>query len=209
MKISQDNVTFGAGAARGSNRQPRSILGKVFDLTKRLLASLLALIVIVMIAGFIQDLAQEVPATLRSAKDGLEKTKQDIELRQQQRQAGNVARSSQQNPAASNATLVRARAWGPSPGPLICKSFVDLQRYMLAYGSHWSAAKRTEIMKGQDTLILGEIGPAPDPFLYGCVVVEAGTKLWLDPNTSIPVVTTQFADGSYVKGVTMEGMVQR
>lgn len=211
MKISQDNVTFGAGgAARGSNRQPRSILGRVFDVIKRLLASLLALIIVVIVVGFIHDVAGEIPQALKTAKNWTDETRQSIELRQKERQdraaLGNPKRI---NPAAADATVVSARAWGPSPGPLICKSLMDLQRYMLAYGSYWSSAKRSEIMKGQDILILGEVGPAPDPYLYGCIVVEAGTKLWLDPNTSIPVVTTQFADGTYVKGITMEGMVQR
>lgn len=209
VKISQDNVRFGAGSVEGISRQPRSMIRRVFDFTKRLLASLIALIIIIMIAGFIQDLAQEVPATLHAAKDGLERTKHDIEFRQQQRQAGNVVIPPQQNPAASNATLVRARAWGPAPGPLVCRSFVELQRYMSAYAAYSSAIKRSEIMKGQDTLILGAIGPAPDPSYYGCVVVEAGTQLWLDPGNAAPVVTTRFADGSYVKGVTMDMMIER
>jgi hypothetical protein len=95
----------------------------------------------------------------------------------------------QQSEAAPRKDQVIAKGSGPVPGAIICPDFRALQAGFRSFTSRW--------------------GPRPEYF--GCTIVKPGTIMTLegeDPGGA-PMVSAILPDGRPVRGVTLNGMVER
>jgi TPR repeat protein len=111
--------------------------------------------------------------------------------------------------------VVTAVALGFIPGAVVCDNYdrVDLVYHL--YADYWEKSTVDSMMgedaKHQDRLLHGaQARPkAPNPRNYGCVLVDPGTKMYLEVGNMVPVVLFMTEAGSLFHGVTFEGMVQR
>jgi hypothetical protein len=94
-----------------------------------------------------------------------------------------------QSEAATRKDQVIARASGPVPGAIVCPDFRALQAGFRSFSSRW--------------------GPPPEHF--GCTFVKPGTIMTLDGEDpgGAPMVSAVLPNGTPVRGVTLNGMVER
>jgi hypothetical protein len=95
----------------------------------------------------------------------------------------------QQSEAAARKEQVIAKGSGPVPGAIVCPDFRALQAGFRSFSSRWG----------------------PNAEYFGCTFVKPGTILTLegeDPGGA-PIVSALLPDGRPVRGVTLNGMVER
>jgi hypothetical protein len=107
---------------------------------------------------------------------------------------------------APDGTLGVAQGVSVVPGAIICSNYRAVQVVFDLYTSHWSDTAQDAVTKGQSRLIRGDAAPAPDPTLYGCVLLPSGTPMRMKDGNAVPIVTAKMADGTNIKGVTFPSM---
>jgi hypothetical protein len=94
-----------------------------------------------------------------------------------------------QSRAAAGKEQVIAKGRGPVPGAIVCPDFRALQAGFRSFSSPWG----------------------PEAERFGCTVIKPGTIMTLegtDPGGA-PMVSALLPDGRTVRGITLNGMVER
>jgi hypothetical protein len=102
---------------------------------------------------------------------------------------------------------VTAQGAGVVPGALICPNYDTVTLMFDLYSDYWTDMRARALQGAQATLLHGDPMPAPDPRLYGCILVSAGTPMTLERGNIVPVVTVKLPDETTIRGVTMPGML--
>jgi hypothetical protein len=102
---------------------------------------------------------------------------------------------------------VTARGLTAAPGAIVCPSLNKVIFLFHQYAIHWEDASQDALTGGASRTIRGDPTPAPDPALYGCTLVPPGTPMLMQKSNGIPAVEAKLVDGSIVKGVTLDGMI--
>jgi hypothetical protein len=113
--------------------------------------------------------------------------------------------------AAGAQTPATARGLDLVEGAIVCSSY-DLTEFL--YGQINSARharqRLTPDLRRQASLINGyDYGTEPRPSDYGCVMIQAGTRLSVEKGNLVPVVSGRLPDGRKFMGVTLPMMVDR
>jgi hypothetical protein len=192
MRISEDNIQFGKVAretdglaAEQSQHRPTSTW--LYKL-KLWFTSLVGLVVFFVIYGMCQS--------------GLETLRRDSRMRHEASYA-----APERNPSSPNAISVTARGLNAAPGAIVCQNYTTVTHMFRLYSASWTDHMQDVLTKGQSQLLRGESTPEPDPSMFGCILVETGTAMQLDPGNTVPVVTVRLGNGKYFKGVTMAPMI--
>lgn len=198
MKVSRDNVQFYKGARTGEkieisrceNSQTVSTRSP-FGATKNLLIWIGAATAVVSATAFIQEPIIE---------NGFQTSRARAE-------PGRVKRES--NPSTPDATLVYAAGLNAAPGAIVCRDYEAVMLVFRLYTAHWTDRLQDNLTKGQSRLIRGSGAEEPEASVYGCIVVQPGTAMMLEPGNIVPVVTVQDEAGKFFKGVTMAPMIRK
>jgi len=104
---------------------------------------------------------------------------------------------------------VTAKGLGIVPGAIVCPSFAAVSQMFDRYSAHWEDSMQDSMTKGQSRLYRGQPASAPNLKTYGCVLLQPGTRMTLDNQNVVPVVSAKLSNGTTVKGVTLGGMIAR
>jgi hypothetical protein len=94
-----------------------------------------------------------------------------------------------QSGAAAGKEQVIAKGRGPVPGAIVCPDFRALQAGYRSFSSPWGA----------------------EPKRFGCTVIKPGTIMTLEGKDAggAPMVSALLPNGTPVRGITLNGMVER
>jgi hypothetical protein len=101
---------------------------------------------------------------------------------------------------------VMARGAGVVPGAIICSDLETVNLLFKLYSQAWGEQRQDEMAKGAFRRISGPPMAYPNFAAFGCALVPPGTRMKVETERPVPLVSVTLPDGTMVRGVTFAFM---